>query len=664
MKFFSSIISKFRHIGTRTGAKRPAHSTDRANLRATRNVLPHLTPRECVRLYQLWREGKYADPQIVFDELEEYDETLGTVVDNRQSALGEMDWDVLILSKAVGDSEELGTLAEAQQQFVTAALQRVENLDEALLHLGMAKFRGYAHLEIFPTAGGEKWLPIAPWFLSRPERGGAWFYNEMADCAPANVESMDMERVIYMECHRPIDIAAMFLICAKANAVTNWDGFLERFGDPSLILKTPPNTTDEQMQAFADMLRSFVGAGTGVVPAGSEFETIETRQTSNEHFSTRAEWCDKAIVRRATGGMLTVLAESGTGTLAGSAHAETFARLAGADAKAVAAAVTRQYVKRLVAAKFPGKPCLVYFSLAAPESEDENAEVDKVVKLAGAGYHASEEEVSERVGMTVTYTAPAPAAPAGGLMMNAADTLPKRSEAPAEPPLTPEELAAFAACAKPNRDRMNQRRAEVESRLRAAADISTSTICNDDECRAKDKDKCRVHGDGGEPIQNAHPQYELLPKGKEGRQAAEQALSKVVEKPLKNDLSGLEAEISGESAGKIVSGNSLGVTFRNLVDTGVCDKDTAYQIHMTAAAHIEELYQKAYSVKEETVYHDQHKKEAAWHALSTFRVPGIPDALDADISVIKYLTDDNKRIYALGVEIKKASNNRQGDLSD
>lgn len=478
MKFFSSIISKFRHIGTRTGAKRPAHSTDRANLRATRNVLPHLTPRECVRLYQLWREGKYADPQIVFDELEEYDETLGTVVDNRQSALGEMDWDVLILSKAVGDSAELGSLAEAQQQFVTAALQRVENLDEALLHLGMAKFRGYSHLEIYPTAEGEKWLPIAPWFLARPERGGAWFYNEMADSSPANVESMDMERVIYMECHRPIDIAAMFLICAKANAVTNWDGFLERFGDPSLILKTPPNTTDEQMQAFADMLRSFVGAGTGVVPAGSEFETIETRQTSNEHFSTRAEWCDKAIVRRATGGMLTVLAESGTGTLAGSAHAETFARLAGADAKAVAAAVTRQYVKRLVAAKFPGKPCLVYFSLAAPESEDENAEVDKVVKLAGAGYHASEEEVSERVGMTVTYTAPAPAAPAGGLMMNAADTLPKRSEAPAEPPLTPEELAAFAACAKPNRDRMNQRRAEVESRLRAAADIETSPVVN------------------------------------------------------------------------------------------------------------------------------------------------------------------------------------------
>lgn len=513
MKFFSSIISKFRHIGTRTGAKRPAHSTDRANLRATRNVLPHLTPRECVRLYQLWREGKYADPQIVFDELEEYDETLGTVVDNRQSALGEMDWDVLILSKAVGDSAELGALAESQQQFVTAALQRVENLDEALLHLGMAKFRGYSHLEIFPTAEGEKWLPIAPWFLSRPERGGAWFYNEMADSSPANVESMDMERVIYMECHRPIDIAAMFLICAKANAVTNWDGFLERFGDPSLILKTPPNTTDEQMQAFADMLRSFVGAGTGVVPAGSEFETIETRQTSNEHFSTRAEWCDKAIVRRATGGMLTVLAESGTGTLAGSAHAETFARLAGADAKAVAAAVTRQYVKRLVAAKFPGKPCLVYFSLAAPESEDENAEVDKVVKLAGAGYHASEEEVSERVGMTVTYTAPAPAAPAGGLMMNAADTLPKRSEAPAEPPLTPEELAAFAACAKPNRDRMNQRRAEVERAMRRAADMPQGDLgelldsLEDEEpcgiivnsrgnCEAKNKNRCPYHGAG------------------------------------------------------------------------------------------------------------------------------------------------------------------------
>lgn len=469
MSIFTGIISRFRHASVRTGSTRLAITKDRGNRNASRNMLPNLTPRECVRLYNLWREGKYADVQICWDELEEFDETLGTVVDNRQSALGEMDWDVLILSKAVGDDAELNTLAEQQQQVVTAALQRVENLEEALLHLGMYKFRGYSHLEVYPTPEGERWLPIAPWFLARPERGGAWCYNENADSSPAHVERMDMEHVICLECKRPIDIVAMFMVCAKANAVTNWDGFLERFGDPSLILKTPPNTTDEKMQEFADMLREFVGAGTGVVPAGSEFETIETNQTSNEHFSTRAEWCDKAIVRRATGGMLTVLAESGTGTLAGNAHQETFNKLAAADARAVAAAVTRQYVKRLVAAKFPGKPCLVYFDIAAPESADVNADVDNIVKLAGAGYHATEQEVSERVGMEVTYTAPA--APAGGLMMNTADTLPTHGGDPAEAPLTPEELAAFAACAKPNRERMTQRRKEVEQKLRAAADL-------------------------------------------------------------------------------------------------------------------------------------------------------------------------------------------------
>lgn len=512
MNIVSSILSKFRHIGVRAGIKIRAFTTDRANRRTQQNELLRLTPRECVRLYQQWREGKYADPQIVFDELEEYDETLGTVVDNRQSALGEMDWDVLILAKAVGNDEKLTALAEAQQQYVTAALQRVENLDEAILHLGMSRFRGFSHLEVHRTAEGEKWLPIPQWFLHRVERGGAWYYNENADSSPANVELIDMNCVISLESPRPIDIVAMFMICAKSNAITNWDGFLERFADPALILKTPPNTTDEKMQEYAEMLRQFVGAGTGVVPAGSEFETIETRQTSNEYFSGRADWCDKAIVRRATGGMLTVLAESGTGTLAGNAHQETFKKLASSDARAVAAAITRQYVKRLVKAKFPGCPCLVYFSIAAPESADVNADVDNIVKLSGAGYHAGEEEVSERVGMKVTYTAPAAPAPSG-LMMNAADTLPKHRSEPAEPPLTEEELAAFAACKKPDKARMNQRRAEVERAMRRAADIPQGDLgelldsLEDEEpcgiivnsrgdCEARNKNRCPYHGAG------------------------------------------------------------------------------------------------------------------------------------------------------------------------
>ncbi len=40
-----------------------------------------------------------------------------------------------------------------------------------------------------------------------------------------------------------------------------------------------------------------------------------------------------------------------------------------------------------------------------------------------------------------------------------------------EPPLTEDELAAFAALREPNRERMDQHRAEVEQALRAGADL-------------------------------------------------------------------------------------------------------------------------------------------------------------------------------------------------
>lgn len=109
------------------------------------------------------------------------------------------------------------------------------------------------------------------------------------------------------------------------------------------------------------------------------------------------------------------------------------------------------------------------------------------------------------------------------------------------PPLTDDELAAFATLATPNLDRMAQRQREVEAALRAAADLPDTTpientgkegeendvvdltalideiedtaeengevIENTEEthgCRAKDPQKCRIHGGFWHPaISNA-----------------------------------------------------------------------------------------------------------------------------------------------------------------
>ena len=56
-----------------------------------------------------------------------------------------------------------------------------------------------------------------------------------------------------------------------------------------------------------------IGDGRGGYPDGGDIKTVETTARGGDTFKQRCEWCDKQIVRRGTGGELTVLAESGSG---------------------------------------------------------------------------------------------------------------------------------------------------------------------------------------------------------------------------------------------------------------------------------------------------------------------------------------------------------------
>lgn len=473
--------AKNKHRNIRKGGHvKTVRYHDLLRAKRTQNPLSGLNPTKVRRLYELYREGKYADVQLAWDALEEYDDMLGTVLNRRQSALGEMDWDVLIDARAVGEDAAMQALAEEQQDFITRRLRAVENLSDAIKWLGLADFRRYSALEVLPAGSGERWLPIHHWLLCRPALEGAWCYNENAETSCTRVEPIDMSAVLLREVARPIDLVAMFLISAKEAAIDGWDSFLEVFGNPALFFKMPPGTSDDQRDEYASIIKEISSDGAGVYPDGGEIHTVETSAANADAFSSRAEWCDKALVRRATGGLLTVLAESGSGTLAGSAHMETFRQIAANDAISIAECINRQYVRRRLAAQFPGQPVLVYFHLAAPVVNDRAATVNMLCQLASQRWRATDEAVSEEVGVEVhtedlrltnddlrfVNSAPAVQVP----VLNAGKT-PEKPNQEEEPPLTEDELAAFRGLSEPNRERMEQHRAEVEQALRAAADL-------------------------------------------------------------------------------------------------------------------------------------------------------------------------------------------------
>ncbi len=396
-----SLFSRLLHRKARTGRMVIVNQHDIANSRRKQNQLSPLTPERVKQLYELYRDGKYADPMLAWEALEEFDETLATVVDRRQSALGEMQWSIATDAQAIGDDSALAALAEEQQEYLAAHFRRVANLTEAVKWLGMASFRKFAHLEVVKQGRDILWLPINQWLLFRPLHEGKWYYNQDVQNSPARGEELDESRLIVREVARPIDLPCMYLIVSKMHAITQWDGFLDVFGIPSMFIEMPQGTNEELRQEFVDVVNSVIGDGRGVLPAGAAVKTVETTASGGDTFTSRADWCDKGIVRRGTGGQLTVLTEAGSGTLAGNAQQETFRMLAAADAADIASCINRQYTRSVLEKQFPNQPHLAYWTLDYANEDEQKQKTDAIVQLAAAGWRAKDETVSEIVGFEV-----------------------------------------------------------------------------------------------------------------------------------------------------------------------------------------------------------------------------------------------------------------------
>ncbi len=83
-------------------------------------------------------------------------------------------------------------------------------------------------------------------------------------------------------------------------------------------------------------------------------------------FRDHLDYLDKQITLLGTGGLLTMLTESGSGTLAGGAHQQAFDQVAKGDAVLISEALQRDFDKPLLDQYFPGWPVEAGFALRTP----------------------------------------------------------------------------------------------------------------------------------------------------------------------------------------------------------------------------------------------------------------------------------------------------------
>jgi phage gp29-like protein len=381
------------------------------------NPLRSLTIARTVVLREAYDRGEMAEVQWTFRSVERSDADLLALVERRTAAILEMDWS--IRTAAADKPGYDAALAVEQAGALRESYDRIDNLYEALEHLALAIFRGFAHLQKQTSRGQSPALidhlePVQQWNVVRDGSGPRWKYNPEAAIASfaglPNTMRLDPAEFIILEQPRPIDFHALPKCARTILGERDWSGFVDIYGIPSGIVILPPEVPPGQERAYAEQGHRISQGHSGVLPGGCEYRPNASPPGAGP-FRSYLDYLTEKLVLAGTGGLLTMLTQSGSGTLAGAAHADTFRQLARGQARRISECLQKQLDAGILSGQFPGRPVLAFFALdfqAAPETGEI---VQHVLQLSQAGYQMQAEDLSERTGYKLETKARAQIAP-------------------------------------------------------------------------------------------------------------------------------------------------------------------------------------------------------------------------------------------------------------
>ncbi len=388
--------------------------------RAAYNPLRGLNLSRAVTLLEAYPRGEMADLQWTFSFIEGTDPDLLALIERRTSAVIEMDWDAKIIpetkvraGRADKGSDFDQALADDQQAALNEAYNALENLYETVEHVSMAPFRGYAHAEKITTVGGDvkRFEIVDQWNVVRDGFNGPWKYNPEAQSVSfaylPDAYELDPQQFLIREVRRYINRVALIKFIRNNLSEKDWDAFIEIYGIPGGVIIGPPNVPEGKEAEYEAAAREVAEGGSGYLPNQADYKPNDGPRGTNP-FKERLDHLSEKLILAGTGGLLTMLTAPGSGTLAGSAHQETFQMIAKGDARKTSEVFQKQFDKPLLARLFPGKPVLAYFELALNEETETTQVVEDAQKLAQGGYDIDPAELSEKTGYTVTKREIAP----------------------------------------------------------------------------------------------------------------------------------------------------------------------------------------------------------------------------------------------------------------
>jgi len=379
------------------------------------NPLRGLNIARAVTLFEQYQRGEMADPQWVYYFIEGADADLFAILERREAALLQLDWNIKLVSgKLSRDDDRLKnfdkSLAAEQAAALREAYERIDNLPEATSHLQLATFRGFAMTEKFRNAAGDTYHLelVDQWNMVRDLLRGRWKYNPDAIAttfyALPEENLVDPDDFLIRERDRHVNRIGLVKFIRANLSEKDWDAFIEIYGIPSGVIIGPQGVLPEKEEEYKGAARDISEGGSGYLPNGSTY-TPNNMPDGDAPFRPRLDYLSEKLVLAGTGGLLTMLAQSGSGTLAGSAHQESFDMIARAEAKKISSIFQRSFDSEILDEAFPGKPRLAYFEIAANDELDPDKISSQALNFRKAGFKIDVEELSEKSGYQLTEVA-------------------------------------------------------------------------------------------------------------------------------------------------------------------------------------------------------------------------------------------------------------------
>jgi phage gp29-like protein len=406
------LIRKIAGLGRGLGKKPVLGEIARTGLSTLHRAYPSrgLTPESLSAALAEADEGRIERQAELYEEMEEKDAHLGSVIQTRKLAVLGLEWEVTPGADD-GDGRRVAG-------FVREAFGRIHKLDSAMASLMEAAARGFSIAElIWEIEKGSAFIKEL-----RPLGQGSFTFMGRAGALSPEPRLLTVDEPVYGEPLLPGKFAVHYATgravhparagamrpCAwmylfKNYTLKDWVVFSERFAQPMRVGKFGPGATEEDRRVLRQAVFNLGSDAAAVISESTVIELLEAegRKGSAEVYERLASYCDRAMSKAVLGQTLTT-EQSGGAYATAKVHESVRRDILEADSVSLARTMRAAVIRPLVEYNFgPGTP-LPGFRFVHEPGGDLRELAETYAALASTGLSIPESHIRERFGIPLT----------------------------------------------------------------------------------------------------------------------------------------------------------------------------------------------------------------------------------------------------------------------